>query len=253
MRILVSQPRPLPPARDLSGVAVVLPAYNEERNVGRTVERALAAGVGCVVCVNDCSRDGTGAVLDRLAEDERVIACHHAVNRGKQAAVKTGLRTALQQPEAEVFALMDADMQNDPAMLPTLVPYVGDYDALIGVRDRADMPWHRRMANALANLPYRILAGVAVNDVQSGWRLYSRPVAEYLAAHLSETGRYALEHSSMLLFGALARQRGRDFRIAEATVSCPYEGVDSSIRMRDNVQLTWATIYHALALARLRL
>ncbi len=252
MRILVSQPPALPPARDLAHVAVVLPAYNEELHVEQTVRRALASGVGCVVCVNDCSGDSTGAVLDRLAADRRVVACHHAVNRGKQAAVKTGLRVALQQPEAAVFALMDADMQNDPAMLPGLVPYVGPYDALIGVRDRAEMPAHRRMANALANLPYRILAGVAVSDVQSGWRLYSRPVAEYLAQHLAEAGRYALEHCSMLLFGALARRWGRDFRIAEVTVPCPYRGAASSIRMRDNVQLTWATIYHALALARLR-
>jgi len=192
-------------------------------------------------------------VLGRLAADGRVVACHHAVNRGKQAAVKTGLRVALQQPGAAVFALMDADMQNDPAMLPRLVPHIGPYDALIGVRDRSEMPRHRRIANALANLPYRILAGVAVSDVQSGWRLYSRAVAACLAECLSEAGRYALEHSSMLLFGALARRWGRDFRIAEVTVPCPYSGAASSIRMRDNVQLTWATIYHALALARMRL
>lgn len=253
MRILVSQPSPVPPARDLTRVAVVLPAYNEERHVGRTVQRALAAGAGCVVCVNDCSTDGTGEVLERLAADGRVIACHHAVNRGKQAAVKTALRVALRQPGAAVFALMDADMQNDPVVLPRLVPYIGACDALIGVRDRSEMPRHRRIANALANLPYRILAGVAVSDVQSGWRLYSRPVAAYLAGHLSDAGRYTLEHCSMLLFGALARRWGRDFRIAEVAVPCPYRGAASSIRMRDNVQLTWATIYHALALARLRL
>lgn len=252
MRVLVSQPPSVPPATDLSHVALVLPAYNEELHVEETVQRALATSVRCVVCVNDCSHDTTGAILERLAADPRMAACHHKVNRGKQAAVKTGLQVALGHPDADVFALMDADMQNDPAILPSLVPYVGPHDAVFGVRDRSEMPGHRRAANSLANLPYRILAGVAVNDVQSGCRLYSRSVAEWLAEGLSETGRYTLEHTTMLLFGELARRWGRDFRIAEVPIPCSYREAVSSIGLWDNMQLTWATIYHALALARLR-
>jgi glycosyltransferase involved in cell wall biosynthesis len=251
MRILVRQPAPVPPARDMARVAVVLPAYNEERHIAEAVHRSLAAGAGLVVGVDDCSGDSTGAILERLAADPRVLACRHAVNGGKQAAVKTGLRAALAHPEAAVFALVDADMQNDPIVLPALVPYVGPYDAVIGVRDRAEMPRHRRMANSLANLPYRLLAGVAVSDVQSGLRLYSRTVVEWLVENLSDTGRYTLEHGTMLLFGALARRRGRDLCIAEVRVPCTYGGASSTIRMRDNVQLVRATIHHALALARL--
>ena len=251
MKVLVSQAQPLPPAQDMARVGIVLPAFNEERRVAQVVQRSLEIGAGHVVCVNDCSRDRTGAIIDGLA-GPRMEALHHPVNRGKQAAVKTGLRAALAHPDVSVIALIDADMQNDPAILPGLVPLIGPYDMVIGVRNRGDMPPHRRLANSLANLPYRLLAGIAISDVQSGCRLYRRPVAECLVQELTDTGRYTLEHTTMLLFGKLAQQWRRDFLIAEVQVPYTYEGAVSSIRMRDNVQLTCAAIYHALALARLR-
>jgi glycosyltransferase involved in cell wall biosynthesis len=252
MKVLVSKATSQPPAQDMACVSVVLPAYNEERRVAQVVRRALEIGAGRVVCVNDGSRDSTGAILDGLPADPRMEALHHPVNRGKQAAVKTGLRAALAHPDVSVIALVDADMQNDPAILPGLVPLIGPYDMVIGVRNRGDMPPQRRLANSLANLPYRLLAGIPISDVQSGCRLYRRPVAECLIQNLTDTGRYTLEHTTMLLFGKLACQWRRDFRIAEVEVAYTYEGAVSSIRVRDNMQLTWAAIYHALALARLR-
>jgi len=252
MKILVSRPPALPPEPNMARVGVVIPAYNEERLVGSTVRATLATGAGRVVCVNDGSRDSTGAVIDELAADPRVAAVHHAANRGKQGAVKTGLGAVLSHPEVEVIAVLDADMQHDPALLPRLSPFVGAYDVVVGARDRSEMPGIRRLANALANLPYRILAGLDISDVQSGYRLHSRPVARCLADRMSESGRYALEHSALLLFGNLARQWGRDFRIAEVTVPCTYGQATSNIRVRDDVQLTWAALRHAAALGWLR-
>jgi glycosyltransferase involved in cell wall biosynthesis len=253
MRILVEQVQAGSGEQNTARMGVVFPAYNEEEHVAEAVQAALGVGIGRVVVVNDCSRDATGSIIDRLAAaDRRVEALHHEVNQGKQAAVKHGLEAIVRQPEVEVVAVFDADMQDDPATLPSLSPLVGRYDLVIGRRFRGDMPFVRRLANWLANVPYRLVAGIRTHDIQSGYRVYTREVAEYLAAHLTVEGRYTLEHTSLLLFGKLANERGRDFRIAETAVPYTYEGAKSSIRLRDNLQLTWATIYHAVALARLQ-
>jgi glycosyltransferase involved in cell wall biosynthesis len=233
-------------------VAAVFPAYNEERHVEECVGAALAAGVGLVVVVNDCSADATGAIIDRLAADKRVEAVHHAVNQGKQAAVLHGLQAAVRRPDWEAVAVLDADMQDDPALLPSLCHLIGHYDLVIGLRGRGDMPAIRRLANTLANAPYVMMAGIPIHDIQSGYRVYAREAAEYLASHLRQTGRYTFEHTSMLLFGQIAHARGRDFRVAEVPVPYTYADTKSSIRPRDNLQLTWASIYHAYALAQLR-
>ncbi|MCK4284003.1 MAG: glycosyltransferase family 2 protein [Candidatus Brocadiae bacterium] len=252
MAIVVQRVQPGEPDRDVTRLAVVFPAYNEEEHVAEAVAAALGVGAGHVVCVNDCSTDNTGSIVDGLAADGRVEAIHHQVNQGKQAAVKHGLAAAVAHADADVIAVLDADMQDDPALLPALCHHVGPYDLVIGCRGRGDMPRIRRLANVLANAPYRLIAGIGITDVQSGYRIYARQVAEYLARHLAVKGGYTLEHTSMLLFGKLARTWGREFKIAEINVPYTYEGAQSSIGVKDNLQLTWASIYHAWALARLR-
>ena len=203
--------------------------------------------------VDDCSTDATGSVIDGLAaEDVAVEALHHKVNQGKQAAVKHGLQRIVEQPELGAIAVLDADMQNDPALLPGLSAHVGAYDLVIGARNHQGMPMVRRMANRLANSPYRLLAGTDIHDVQSGYRVYTRDVAAHLAEELAEGGGYTLEHTSMLIFGRLANRWARDFLIAEVDVPSWYEGAASTIRPWDNCQLTAATVYHALALADIR-
>jgi glycosyltransferase involved in cell wall biosynthesis len=233
-------------------VAVVFPAYNEERHEAEAVEAALAAGVGSVVCVNDSSTDATGSIIDRLAADSRVHAVHHEVNQGKQAAAKHGLEFAIEHCPSEIISVLDADMQDDPALLPGLCHHIGPYDLVIRHRGRGEMPGIRRLANLLANAPYQLLAGVAIHDIQSGYRVYSREAAQYLARNLDVRGGYTFEHTTMLLFGKLAVRRKRDFRIAEIEIPYTYEEAQSSIKLKDNLQLTWAAISHASALARLR-
>jgi dolichol-phosphate mannosyltransferase len=233
-------------------VAVVFPAYNEEAHLEEAVRAALAVGAGRVVCVDDCSRDATPEIVDRLAREPPLEALHHEVNQGKQAAVKHGLEAVAARAGVEVVAVLDADMQDDPALLPGLCHHLPDYDVVIGHRGRGDMPPHRRLANLLANAPYRFLAGIAVHDIQSGYRVYTAEVAAYLADHLSPEGGYTFEHTSMLLFGRLAAERGRDFRIAEVPIPYTYAEAQSSIRLKDNLALTWASLYHARALGRLR-
>jgi len=198
---------------DLSDVAVVFPAYREEKNVKTAVETALAAGVGRVVVVNDCSPDKTGRIIDRLAEEHRnVIALHNPVNLGKQGTVKKGMRKALEYADVRKVANLDADMQDDPSLLPVMAAPVGEYHMTNALRSREAMPIQRRFSNFMANLPYHVLAGIPINDIQSGFRVYAREVAAYLVDHLADDGRFTLEHTTLLACGRLALQWKKDFR-----------------------------------------
>ena len=252
MRILVEVLRGAERRADLSEVGVIMPAFNEERNVGRVVERALAVGVGRVVCVDDASTDSTGAILDSYSSRPSMDVIHHEVNQGKQAGVKHGLVRALNYPELRLFAMLDADMQNDPADLPRLAAPLGRCDVVIASRNRNDMPPGQRLSNGLAHAVYRVVGGVAVHDVQAGYRVYTREVAEYIAGRLGAGGGYTLEHTTLALFGRLARERGRDFRIGEVPVRCPYGQTKSHIRLRDYLQLAKASVRCALVIGRMQ-
>lgn len=103
-------------------MSMVLPAYNEESVIAKTVRACLlAAEQHCpnveVIIVNDGSRDGTRATLDELvSQDSRVRAIHHSTNRGYGAALLTGFAAA----RGDMLFFMDSDGQfdvNDIAML----------------------------------------------------------------------------------------------------------------------------------------
>jgi glycosyltransferase involved in cell wall biosynthesis len=253
VRIFVNQ---VPSAQSDDGAAsaaVVLPAWNEERHVAEAVRFTLAVDVRRVIIVNDCSTDGTADIVDALAAaDPRVTALHHAENQGKQAAVKTGLNAALDFADCRSFVTLDADMQMDPALLPKLCPWIGAYDVVIGARTHEQMPRRRRAANRLANLPYRMLAAVRINDIQSGYRVYSRRTAACLAAKLNPWGGYKFEHTALLLLAKAAARGHHNLRIAEVAIPCAYGEAESGIRFMDNLQLTWASVANAIRLARLQ-
>jgi glycosyltransferase involved in cell wall biosynthesis len=170
---------------DLSqgGISAVLPAYNEEQALAATVKdlRAVLQRVGRpfeILIVNDGSRDGTGALADRLAaEDVAVRALHHAVNRGYGGALKTGFDSA----RGEWVFLMDADGQFDPAELPAFVAATSRADFIVGYRHPRADPGHRTLfAKTWAALT-SVLLGVGVRDVDCAFKLMRRSYVSSLA------------------------------------------------------------------------
>lgn len=237
---------------DLSDLAVVFPAYKEEKNLAQAVEAARSVGVGHVIIVNDCSPDRTGQIADELAaKHANVEVLHHEVNQGKQAAVKHGMARALEHNNVQKVATLDADMQDDPALLPIVAAPIGKYDMTNALRNKDQMPRQRRIANSLANGTYHIIAHININDIQAGYRVYTREVAQFLAQNLEDEGGYALEHTTMLAFGSMALQTGRDFRIAEIRTPYSYVEAESSIKARDILELSKMSIKVALELRKM--
>src|SRR5512146_1407724 len=105
------RPPALPP--DAPGVSVLIPCFNEEENAEETVTHALALDYPEfeVIAINDGSRDGTAAVLDRLAAiHPRLRVVHLAENQGKALALRAGALLA----RHEVLVCIDGDALLDP-------------------------------------------------------------------------------------------------------------------------------------------
>jgi glycosyltransferase involved in cell wall biosynthesis len=112
-----------------------MPVYNEAPTVAKAIDGLLASDLGMdfeLIIVDDGSSDGTRAILDSADFPDRVRVLHHEENRGKGAAVRTGLAEA----RGEFTAIFDADLEYEPDDLAELLPPLleGRTNAVFGVR-----------------------------------------------------------------------------------------------------------------------
>jgi dolichol-phosphate mannosyltransferase len=108
-------------------LSVVIPAFDEEGNIGRLIEETFATvpeqALGEVVVVDDASEDGTGTEIKALlGKYARLRYLRHAVRAGQSAALRTGVLAA----RSPVIATMDGDGQNDPADIMRLAARLGE-------------------------------------------------------------------------------------------------------------------------------
>jgi Glycosyl transferase family 2/Dolichyl-phosphate-mannose-protein mannosyltransferase len=174
-----------PPAGD--GITVVLPAYREEANLASTVDDMLEtlAAMGerhCVIVVNDGSPDATGAVAEDLAAlyPDRVRVVHHEVNRGYGAAVRTGIRAALEETDSGRLFLTDSDGQFRAAQLPEFLDLARNEraDAVIGFRPRRADPLQRKVNAFLWGHACKLLLRIRAHDVDCAYKLIDRRVLD---------------------------------------------------------------------------
>lgn len=129
---------------------IVIPVYNEAGAVGEVIKDVRAHGFQHIVVVDDGSSDESWSVA--FAHD--ALALRLKVNRGKGAAVKTGIMAA-NLLDADVVVTMDGDGQHDPADIkPLITPILeGESDVVLGSRllHREKMPFIKVVANNVGN------------------------------------------------------------------------------------------------------
>lgn len=190
-------------------VAVVIPAYQAAATIGDIVARTRAAVPDAeITVVDDGSVDGTVS-----AAGEYVI-CHDE-NLGKGAALRDGIREAITHG-ASVVVTLDADGQHPPEEIPRLLQPIaeGRADVVLGARRREGaMPASRRLSNWLSAVLTSRISGQVVWDAQTGFRAFTRAVAERV-----QPAGDRFEYEANFLFDALRA----GFRVASVEVPTIY-------------------------------
>ncbi|MCX5751969.1 MAG: glycosyltransferase family 2 protein [Candidatus Saganbacteria bacterium] len=196
----------------LSGISAFFPAYNEEQNVPILIER-LSKVLSAVeekykiLIVNDGSMDRTFQVARDIADkDPHVRIINHERNLGYGAAVKSGIYNS----KMEYVFFIDGDNQFDPEEIRLLLPYIKDYDLVIGFRkDRRD-PFFRKMNSLGWNLLVKFLFRFWVKDVNCAFKLFRRSIFDKIQLSTD---------SALINTELFAQAKLFNFRIKEVGVS----------------------------------
>lgn len=178
-------------------VVVVLPTYNEVENIEAIATAILEHGPRLLV-VDDGSPDGTGAVADRLAVDDRVSVLHRSEKGGLGPAYAAGFAWALEN-DARILCQMDADFSHDPMDLPRLFAAIDNSaDVAIGSRyvsggSVENWPLRRRALSRGGNLYANVMLGVRIGDMTSGFRAFRAKAIERLHPEQCRSSGYAFQ------------------------------------------------------------
>jgi glycosyltransferase involved in cell wall biosynthesis len=203
---------PIPAGFKLS---VVIPVYNEERWIREVVRRVRAVDIPKeVIIVDDCSKDGTRAILKELeGDDVRVFYQPH--NQGKGAALREGFRHAT----GDVVLVQDADLEYDPAEYPRLLqPILEDRaDVVYGSRfvgecHRVLYFWHY-VANKALTLLSNMFTNLNLTDMETCYKLFRREVLRDIRL---KSDRFGFEPE---ITGKIARRRNPAWRVYEVPIS----------------------------------
>ncbi len=217
-------------------VTAVVPAKDEEATIEQSIARFAGVPLTMeIVAVNDGSRDRTGEILDRLARDgviSRVI--HHPENRGKGAAVRTGIQAA----SGQVIVIQDADLEYDPRELPGLLePILQDKaDAVFGSRFQAGPRrvlyfWHS-VGNKVLTLLSNMFTDLNLTDMETCYKMVR---AELMKSLPLVSDRFGIE---VELTARLARSGARIWEVPISYSGRTYaEG--KKIGWKDGVAALW--------------
>src|ERR1700733_9774624 len=166
------------------GVVVIIPAYQPSSALVELV-RKLIAHQHKVVVVKDGSSATFRQIFDRLASLPGVFVMRHEQNRGKGAALKTGIRFARDSfPSLAGIVTADADGQHHPDDVERVITAClesGGMTLVLGTRCfRAAVPWASRIGNELTCVVMRILLGRRLADTQTGLRAVPACVLPHL-------------------------------------------------------------------------
>ncbi len=177
----------------MSSLSVIMPVYNEASTVGEVIKVVLEQPcVTELICVNDCSSDGSGKVLDDLAAaDTRIRAFHHEVNKGKGAALRTGISHAT----APLVIIQDADLEYDPSEYPRIIrPIIQNHaDVVFGSRfigseeHRVLYFWHS-VGNSFLTLLSNMLTNLNLTDMETCYKAFRREIIQSIEIEESRFG-----------------------------------------------------------------
>lgn len=228
-------------------LSIVIPVYNEESTVSQLVDMVRAVDLGAVtkeiILVNDCSKDGTGRVLDELgARHPDLVVRHHEVNRGKGAA----LRTAFALATGDVVLIQDADLEYDPREYPNLLGPIldGHADVVFGSRfagggaHRVLYFWHM-LGNKFLTLCSNMTTNLNLTDMEVCYKVFKREILQKITLREDRFG-FEVE-----ITAKVAKTHCRIYEVPISYHGRNYEE-GKKITWKDGVRALWCILKYRL-------
>lgn len=223
-------------------LSVVIPVYNEAQNIREILRRVQATKLAKeIVVVDDGSQDGTREILKKMDGKGKIHVILHERNKGKGAAVVTGLNAA----KGEILLIQDADLEYDPRDYPVLLQPIreGVADVVYGSRflggpHRVTMFWHL-VANKLLTLMTNILYNTILTDMETGYKVFRRKVIEDMKIRAK---RFDFEPEFT------AKVLKRNYRIFEVPISFNPRDYSQGkkIKLRDAFEAVWTLLKYRI-------
>ena len=219
-------------------LSVIVPVFDERNTVVEIVRRMRAVELPVdleIVIVDDGSTDGTGDVLRQLA-DSTVRVVLHERNKGKGAAIRTGL----EKVTGDLVLIQDADLEYDPEDWPKLLAPVlrGKAQVVYGSRftgERRNMLFLHWMGNRFLSLTTNVLYNTTLSDMETCYKLFDRSVIDGITIRAS---RFEFEPE------ITAKILRRGIRIYEVPISYTGREFDEGkkITWRDGFIALWTLV-----------
>ncbi len=217
---------------------MIIPVYNEQNTLREIVDRVRATGLTReIILVDDYSTDGTRELLSSMENEPGLRVEYHPKNRGKGAAIRTGLAVA----QGDVILIQDADLEYDPRDYPTLLKPIQENlaDVVYGSRflggpRRVTMYWHM-LANKLLTGTTNILYDTILSDMETGYKVFRRQVLNGITLHANRFD-FEPEFTAKLL--------KRHVRIFEVSISFnPRDYTEGKkIKFKDAIIAIWTLL-----------
>ncbi len=177
---------------------VVIPTYDERENVEKMASAVLETDGVELLFVDDNSPDGTGVLIDSIADrNPRVHCLHRAVKNGLGRAYVEGFKEALRMG-AQLVVQMDCDFSHDPADLPRMLAAAEKSDLVIGSRYVAGggtpgWPFSRRLISRAGGVFIRAVTGMPLRDPTGGFKCWRAAALEKIDFETVASAGYSFQ------------------------------------------------------------
>ena len=219
-------------------LSIIIPVYNEVESIQEIIKRVQATKLADEIIVeDDDSKDGSRDVLKKLDGKKRVHVILHELNKGKGAAVRTGMAAA----RGDILLIQDADLEYDPRDYLKLLEPIneGIADVVYGSRflggsHRVAMFWHM-VANRMLTFMTNILYNTILTDMETGYKVFRRDVIAGMVLHANSFD-FEPEFTAKIL--------KRNFRIYEVPITFnPRDYAQGKkIKLQDAFEAVWTLV-----------
>ncbi|MEO0255483.1 MAG: polyprenol monophosphomannose synthase [candidate division WOR-3 bacterium] len=181
-------------------ILIIIPTYNEKDNIKELIDKIFSLGIELdILVVDDNSPDGTWEIVENIRkENKRVNLILRKKKEGLGVAYRDGFKWAIEK-NYDIIIHLDADFSHDPEEIPNFIKKIEDgYDVVVGSRylngvTVVNWPLKRLLLSYFANLYARILSGVKVKDLTSGYKAFRRDVLENIPWKEVSSGGYGFQ------------------------------------------------------------